>query len=195
MTSKNHFLVLGAITAVILGTTLAFDSASAHGVKSIPVDLGDGTERGITFVMGHTNEPTYAQEKGVHDGKHPMEIFLSDANTGLDLADADLTADKFYFKNLKSFEKAQSPFDADAVVTGVPVAAVHGDPGHFQVRQVLSEPGIYGYHVTGTISYFGVHDIPVDITAFCRDAPSKFNSDNWFGGFGCTTDIKDSNYP
>lgn len=195
MTKKINFLVLGVVAALVLGSGLALDNAFAHGVKNFPVNLGDGIERSITVVMGHTNEPTHSQKSGVHDGKHAMEIFLRDSNTGLDLAGATLVADKFYFKDLKSFEKADSPYDADAVVTGVPVNPVHGDPGHYHINQILSESGIYGYKVTGNIDYFGVADVPVELTAFCREAPGKFNSNFWFGGFGCTTELKDSNFP
>lgn len=194
--NKTSRFLMAFVAAVMLVSTIATEQqAFAHGRTNIPVTLPNGEERAITFVMGHTNEPTYGQEKGIHDGKHSMEIFLRDAATGLDIATANLQADKFFFKSEKSFDKAESIDDADAVERDVQVRGVHGDPGHFHARQVLAEPGIYRYHVTGTINYFGVSDIPVDITAFCRDAPSKFNSQGWLGGFGCTADIDDSNFP
>ena len=57
--------------------------------------------------MGHNSEPTAAQETGKgYDGNHPMELFISDTRTGLNLAEADLTVDKFYYKNDKKYNKA-----------------------------------------------------------------------------------------
>lgn len=76
----------------------------------------------------------------------------------LPLYDASLTADKYYFKDILSFERADSPEDADAIEMGVTVGGVFGEAGHYLARQV-QKPGIYGYRVNGTISYFGVSDV------------------------------------
>ena len=105
-----------------------------------------------------------------------------------------MKVDKYYYKNDKKFNKAAEkgfePRETDVTVSGV-----HGDPGHYFARQILAQPGIYGYHVTGTVSYFGVVDVPIDVKAFCRDAPSNDFTTLWFGGFGCTTDVDDSKFP
>ena len=79
--------------------------------------------------------------------------------------------------------------------TDVPVTAVHGDPGHYFARQILAQPGIYGYQVTGTVSYFGVEDVNINVKAFCRDAPENDFTSLWFGGFGCTADVDDGKFP
>ncbi|NNL59067.1 MAG: hypothetical protein HKP31_06370, partial [Nitrosopumilus sp.] len=127
----------------------------------------------------------------------PMELFISDTRTGLNLEEADLKVDKFYYKNDKQYNKAVEK-GFEPLETDVVVGAVHGDPGHFFARQILAETGIYGYHVTGTVNYFDVMDVPIDVKAICRDAPdggSAFNNPSWFGGFGCTADIDDGKFP
>lgn len=188
-------LLLMLVAVTIVASLAISEEAFAHGRASIPVTLPNGETRTITFVMGHSNEPTYAAEPGIHDGKHPLEVFLRDSATGLDISNADLKADKFFFRDVREFEMADSPDDARFIKRDVSVSHVFGDPGHFVTHQVHSDPGIYGYHVTGTISYFGVTEVPVDITAFCREAPSKFNSEGWQGGFGCTDNINDTKSP
>jgi len=177
-------------------TGVASEQAFAHGGQVIEFELPNGELRWITVIMGHNNEPTAAQESGKHDGNHPMELFISDTRTGLNLDDASLTVDKYYYKNDRDYDKAVQKGFAP-LETDVPVSAVHVDPGHYFARQILAEPGIYGYHVTGTVNYFGVMDVPIDVRAVCRDAPdpAAFNNPTWFGGFGCTADIDDGKFP
>ena len=194
--SKIQLFLVASIASVMLLAGIASEQAFAHGGQVIGFNLPNGEHRLITVIMGHNSEPTAAQESGKHDGKHPMELFISDTRTGLNLPDAKLTVDKYYYKNDKAFNKAAEngfdPREKDVAVSGV-----HGDPGHYFARQILAKPGIYGYHVTGTVDYFGVKDVQIDVKAICRDAPdpSKFNNPSWFGGFGCTADIDDSKFP
>ena len=171
MNSKIQFFLVASIASVMMLSGVVSEQAFTHGGKIISHFDGESGLFGlITVVIGHNDEPTRAQESGKWTGEHPMELFISDTATGLNLADADLVVDKYYYKNDKKFNKALEkgfvPLETD-----VPVTAVHGDPGHFFARQILADPGIYGYHVTGTVSCFGVFDVPVDVKAFCRDSP------------------------
>lgn len=202
MTSKRNALFAASAIA-ILGLaiaavpTLLHQQAFAHAHTELAVKSEHIAGKDVTMVVGHTGEPTYGAQPGIHDGKHNLEVLLSDAATKLPLTGASLKADKYYFKNIQSFNNATSVEDADQVVKNVTIAAVFGDPGHYMARQVM-KPGIYGYHIYGNISYFGVADLPVDTTVFCKadnGNTTKFNSEGWSGGFGCTADIKDSIYP
>ena len=190
--NKTQLFLIASIASVMVLSGVASEQASAHGGQVFGFNLPNGEHRLITVIMGHNSEPTAAQDPGKHDGKHPMELFISDTRTGLNLADADLTVDKYYYKNDKAFDKAAKN-GFEPIETDVPITVVHGDPGHYFARQILAEPGIYGYHVTGTVNYFGVIDVPIDVKTICRDAtdPSAFNNPSWFGGFGCTSDIDD----
>ena len=195
MLSKNvSMFMVASVATVMLLAAVGPEQAFAHGGKLFGFPVDDAGFRMITIVIGHNDEPTRAQEEGKWTGEHPMELFISDTFTGLNLPDADLLVDKYYYKNDKKFNKAMEK-GFEPIETGVSVTAVHGDPGHFFARQILAEPGIYGYHVYGTVSYFGVLDVPVDVKAFCRDAPANDFTDLNFGGFGCTTDIDDGKFP
>ena len=148
-------------------------------------------------MLGHTNEPTFGVLPGVHDGKHGVEVFLEDAATVLPLTGANLKVDKYYFKSINRFSKATSLEQADTIQKNVVLGGVFGDPGHYLSRQI-QQPGIYGYRLYGTIDYFGEGTIPVDLTVFCSSPTgdtTKFNSENWFGGYGCTDNIKDIYFP
>ncbi|ABX13175.1 hypothetical protein [Nitrosopumilus maritimus] len=198
MFSKNtSMFMIASVATVMLFSVASSEEAFAHGGQVVSFTLPNGDQRFITIIMGHSNEPTRAQEAGKWSGEHNMELFISDTRTKLNLAEADLKVDKFYYKNdrqyNKAVEKGFKPLVKDADVGGV-----HGDPGHYYARQILAQPGIYGYHVTGTVDYFGVMDVPIDVKAICRDAPdggSAFNNPSWFGGFGCTADIDDGKFP
>ena len=196
-TSKTQLFLVASIASVMVLAGAASEQAFAHGGQVFGFNLPNGEHRLITVIMGHNSEPTAAQESGKHDGNHPMELFISDTRTGLNLAEADLKVDKFYYKNDKKYNKAvEKGFEPQ--VEDAEVGAVHGDPGHYFARQILAQPGIYGYHVTGTVNYFGVMDVPIDVKAICRDAPdggAAFNNPSWFGGFGCTADIDDGKFP
>jgi hypothetical protein len=199
MISKNiSILMIASVATVMLFSLASSEEAFAHGRQTIPVPhaFDDGIERSITVVVGHHNEPTTAQDSGKASGNHPMEVFIRDSRTGLNLADAVLEVDKYYYKNAKAFNKAVEK-GFEPLETDVRVGGVHGDPGHYFARQILAEPGIYGYHITGHVSYFGVVNVPIDVMAVCRDAPdpSAFNSPDFVGGFGCTTDVDDGKFP
>jgi hypothetical protein len=151
----------------------------------------------VTVVLGHSNEPTFGVLPGVHDGKHGVEVFLEDQATVMPLAGAELTVDKYYFKNFNNFAKATSLAQADSIQKNVALGGVFGDPGHYISRQV-QQPGIYGYRLFGTINYFDEGTIPVDLTVFCSNPAgdtSKFNIGEWFGGYGCTDNIKNIYFP
>ena len=189
--------LIASVAAIMLLSVVSPNQVFAHGGQVIEFDLPDNLgKRWITIIMGHNNEPTTAHEWGKASGNHPMELFITDTRTGLNLGTASLTVDKYFYKSDKAFEKATKD-GFEPLETDVSVSAVHGDPGHYFARQILSEPGIYGYHVTGTVNYFGVMDVPIDVKAVCRDAPdtSAFNNPTWFGGFGCPTDIDDGKFP
>ena len=193
-TNKTQLFLVASIASAMMLAGVASEQVFAHGGQGFFVTLPNGEQRQITVVIGHNDEPTRAQEKGKWAGEHPMELFIRDSATGLDLADAELVVDKYYYKDDIAFNKAMKkgfvPLETD-----VPISAVHGDPGHYFARQILAQPGIYGYHVTGTVSYFGVDDVEIDLKAFCRDAPENDFTSLWFGGFGCTTDIDDGKFP
>jgi hypothetical protein len=193
---KLTLSILGAVTAIALISVIAFDDAYAHGRKDFDVTMVNGEHRSFQIVIGHTNEPTFGNEPGTWDGIHGLDLTIRDTETKLPISGADLTADKFYFKDLKKFEKANSPSDADNVELDIPVSSIFGQPGKYIVRQVLTE-GIYGYHVYGTVTYFDGTDVNVDLTAFCNldGETSKFNSDGYVGQFGCVGDIKDLKFP
>lgn len=137
------------------------------------------------------------QSPEFHDGKHGVEVFLEDTATALPITIASLKVDKYYFSDLRAFDKADSVDDATEIKKGVELDGVFGDPGHYLARQVQKD-GIYGYRLYGTIDYFGVETIKVDTTVFCESDEgdtSKFNSDGWIGGYGCTERIEDTLFP
>ncbi|MEW5841384.1 hypothetical protein [Nitrososphaera sp.] len=196
--TKALIAALVAVSLASAAATVAMQPAFAHAHTSLVLTDERVAGKRIEVVLGHTNEPAYGARPGIHDGKHGMEVLLSDGATKLPLAGASLKADKYYFKDIKSFARAKSVNDADAIVKGVNVGAVFGETGHYVTRQVQKE-GIYGYRLYGNISYFGVAQVPVDSTVFCRssqgDTSSRFNSPGWAGGFGCTENISGQAFP
>jgi hypothetical protein len=148
--------------------------------------------------LGHTNEPAYGKLPGIHDGKHNLEVELLDAATLLPIPNATLFADKYYFKNIESFKRAESLEDADAIELNVPISAVFGQPGTFYNRQVI-DPGIYGYTIRGTINYYDVAQVSLEnTTKFCSipgEDLTKFDSPGWNGSFGCPQNIKSIFFP
>lgn len=192
-----------AIVAVVLALSLVTGSAAilqpafAHTHATLTLEDKPVAGKQISVVLGHENEPTYGAKAGIHDGKHGLEIMITDEATSLPLTGASLKTDKYYFKDIKSFERADSPEDADAIVKGADVRGVFGEAGHYLARQV-QKPGIYGYKVYGTVDYFGVSSISIDTTVFCSSPEgdtTKFNSPEWSGSFGCASDINDSIFP
>ena len=159
------------------------------------------------MVLGHSNEPTYGKLPGIHDGKHNVEFILSDGLTRAPLTGADLTVDKYYFKNIESFNAASSLEEADYIEKDVTLGGVFGEAGLYWARQVV-DPGIYVYTVKGTIDFYqvGTYELPEEgITKACRvlvdgqDATTKFDSSpegtSWVGGYGCPIPIKDIYFP
>ena len=197
---QTNYVILGIVAGIALISTVGMQDASAH---QLAVLFGDEDTNNIFFVLGHTNEPAFGADPGIHDGKHNMEIRLSDDATDLDLPQGETTLlfDKYYFKNVKKYNKANSLDDATQVQTGIPINQAFADPGHYIHRQVIKD-GIYGYHVYGEIDYFGAGKLPVDITFFCAadgmNDPTKFENvvgGITFGEFGCPEKIKDIQFP
>ena len=189
-------MIASVATVMLLSVGLS-EQAFAHGGQVFSFVLPNGEHCLITVIMGHSNEPTRAQEAGKWDGEHNMELFISDTRTGLNLSEANLKVDKYFYKNDKKYNKAVDK-GFEPLVKNADVRGVHGDPGHYYARQILAQPGFYGYHVTGYVDYFGVMNVPIDVKAMCRDAPNggaAFNNPSWFGGFGCTADIDDVKFP
>ncbi|MCI0560673.1 MAG: hypothetical protein MN733_19485 [Nitrososphaera sp.] len=192
-------LVAAIAVLAMLSASLA-GNAFGHALTVVDSDLEHANP--IFVVIGHTNEPTFGAAPGIHDGKHNVEVFLEDEATALPLTGANLTVDKYYFKDIRAFTKASSPNDATEVERGVVLAPVFGDAGHYMARQVQKD-GIYGYRLYGIIDYFGVAQVPIDTTVFCSigsegettSDTSKFNSEGWFGGFGCTDKIGNILFP
>ena len=160
-------------------------------------DHGQMNANPIILTLGHSNEPAFGAKPGVHDGKHNFELSIEDAATTLPLSGANLTLDRYYFRDFRAFERAPSVEAATEVERGISLRGVFGEPGTHSVGQVVTE-GIYGYRVYGTIDYFGVAQIPVDSTMFCSTPEgntSKFNSPGWDGSYGCINDIDGSLFP
>jgi hypothetical protein len=178
-------------------TNILLRPAYAHALNIKDIEVEGAGNRGVTIVLGHANEPTYGAKPGIHDGKHGVEVFLEDRDTALPITGAQLKVDKYYFKDFAAFKKAKTLQDATETEKNITVGSLFGDPGHYLARQVQKN-GIYGYRLYGTIHYFGVAELHVDTTVFCRSpegSTAKFNSPGWFGGFGCTEDIDDTLFP
>lgn len=201
--SSGTMLVLLAGIAIISASSLSVNEAFAKPHASLllepdPNDPNQEHVNTIRVVLGHTNEPSFGKLPGLHDGKHFLEVELSDDATTLPIGTASLFADKYYFKDATSFENAQSLQDADQKELNVPISAVFGSPGLFYNRQV-QDPGIYGYTLRGSINYFDVGTVPIkDTTIFCSISGqelSKFNSEGWSGSYGCTQNLKSIFFP
>ena len=204
--SKNtNYVIMMAVAVGTIGLLLASSSFVTNAFAHARLTLTLATENvnPISVVIGHTNEPTFGVERGIHDGRHNVEVFLEDAETTLPLTGAQLVIDKYYFRDIASFNNATSINDADAIEKNVTLGGVFDDPGHYMASQVM-EPGIYGYNINGTINYFDIAAVPINATIFCTMASegegttentSKFNSEGWDGEYGCTSDINDLYFP
>jgi hypothetical protein len=196
---KSKAIVAGSIFAA-LGLMLAgvgVQQAFAHASTSLTVEDGPAEGSVIRVVVGHSSEPSYGALPGIHDGKHNLEILLTDDATRMPLSGASLKADKFYFESLSKFKAAKGPNSADEVETGIVVGSVFGDPGHYVHRQVQKD-GIYGYRIYGTVDFFGEGSADIDKTVFCTTeagGTTKFNKGGWSGAFGCTEEIEDILFP
>lgn len=199
MTAKKTYIMALAAVLATMGMLVLpsfTGNAFAHAHMTLTPDIENVNP--IVVTIGHTNEPTFGVKPGVHDGMHGLEVFLEDERTALPLTGAQLAVDKYYFTDIRSFDRASSLDRADQIERNITVEAVFGDPGHYLARQIM-QPGIYGYHLYGTIDYFGVAKVPIETTIFCRAEgggnTSKFNSEGWGGGFGCTDDINNLYFP
>lgn len=143
--------------------------AFAHPHFVVTPDESDNEQMNanpVVLTLGHSNEPSYGAKPGIHDGKHDVELRIEDEATSLPLSGANLTVDRYYFSDIRAFNRASSPDDATEIETGMALREVFDDPGTYMLRQVARD-GIYGYRVYGTIDYFEIGQIPIDSTVFC----------------------------
>lgn len=211
---KNYsFSLLVILASISLISFVGLQDAAAHQLFLLFGNPDHGVVNDVFMVIGHTNEPAYGNSNGAHDGKHNVEISLSDDATSLPLSNAVLMIDKYYFKDIEAYKQADDITDATQTITNVPIGEAFGNPGHYVHRQVI-ESGIYGYRVHGTIDYFGVGHMSVDVTAFCNAAgmtdlvakptadptldKRKFETTTGgisFGEYGCPEPIDDISFP
>lgn len=197
-------MVIVTTLAIALSSPTTIQPAFAHAETILPIPIEDDEEqqsRGIVVVIGHSNEPAFGAKPGIHDDLHGLEVTISDNATGLPIGDAQLTADKYYFTDLESFNRATSVEDADQIQEGVDVNEVFGETGRYLARQLIAD-GIYGYRLYGNVSYFGAGNVTIDSTIFCSVSneeeggnTAKFNSPGWSGSFGCPQDIDTIAFP
>jgi hypothetical protein len=196
--------VIAAAINIILPSSVSTILQPAFGHAETTLSMNDGEHqqgKSISIVLGHSNEPAYGAKAGIHDGEHGLEVTLSDNATLLPIGDAQLKADKYYFANSQSFDRARSVNEADDIQKAIDVRAVFGEPGHYLARQIVKD-GIYGYRLYGNISYFGIGNVTIDSTVFCTpsdgeegNTTTKFNSPGWSGSFGCPPDIAKTAFP
>src|SRR5688500_16829399 len=124
-------IILLAGIAIVSASSYSINDVMAFPHASLIIDSEDEHANDIRVVLGHTNEPAYGKLPGIHDGKHFLEVDLSDDATTLPIPNATLFADKYYFKNIESFKRAENLEDADVIELNVPVTAVFGQPGTF----------------------------------------------------------------
>ena len=196
--SQATLMMILAGIAIVSASSYSIDEAMAFPHASLVIDPEEEHANDIRIVLGHTNEPAYGKLPGIHDGKHNLEVDLSDDATTLPISNATLFADKYYFENIESFKSAKGLEDADAIELDVPVTAVFGQPGTFYNRQVI-DPGIYGYTIRGTINYYDVALVPFEVTKFCsipgKDLTKFDTPDSWTGSYGCTQNIESIYFP
>ena len=190
-------ILLAGIT-IVSASSYSMNEAMAFPHASLIIDPEEEHTNDIRIVLGHTDEPAYGKLPGIHDGKHNLEVDLSDDATTLPIPNATLFADKYYFENIESFQRAESLEDADAIQLNVPISPVFGQSGTFYARQVI-DPGIYGYTIRGTINYYDVALVPFEATKFCSipgEDLTKFDTpDGWTGSYGCPQNIKSIFFP
>jgi hypothetical protein len=193
--------IIASLTIVMTSPT-TIQSVFAHAETILTISIDDQEARAIVLVVGHSNEPAYGAKSGIHDGLHGLEVSLSDNATGLPIGDAQLKADKYYFRDLQSFNSATTVEYADQIQQGSDVRAVFGESGRYESRQLIAD-GIYGYRIYGNVSYFGAGNVTIDSTVFCTASDAngdqadttKFNSEGWSGSFGCPQDIDTIAFP
>jgi hypothetical protein len=200
-TATAAMSIASALAAIGLLLASSFTvTVYAHGHLILTPDIENVNP--ISVTLGHSNEPAFGVQPGVHNGMHSVEVSLEDSNTTLPLVGADLRIDKYYFRDFESFQNATSIEQADQVEQNITVGEVFGEPGQYRALQIV-QPGIYGYRLYGTINYFEVAEVPIDTVFFCTlnsddgasENTSKFNSEGWEGEYGCVSDINDIYFP
>ena len=200
--NKKRLYIPAIIAAIVIGTLGYVGSQEAEAHQRI-TGLSFGT-----IIIGHDNEPSFGHEKGIWLGQHATEVFLRDVNDDPIVDVEGLKVDKYYFKNVKKYNKANSLDDATATSLGNDLRQVFGESGTYHSDQIVAS-GIYGYRVYGNIG--GNADVAgspsgnsqsVDVTLFCAvdgmDDPEKFEDTD--GGtplreFTCPRDINDLKFP
>ena len=188
--NKKRLLIPAVIVAVAIGTLGYVGSQEAEAHQRI-TGLSFGT-----IIIGHDDEPAFGHKKGVWLGQHNTEVFLRDADNNPITGIEGLKVDKYYFKNVKKYNKADDLSDATAISLGNDLSQVFSEPGTYHSEQII-KPGIYGYRVYGD-----VNDHALDVTLFCAaegmDDPTKFEETGDgepARGFGCPRDIDDIKFP
>ncbi len=156
-TAMSLTSVLAAIGLLMASSFAGYVYAQGHLILAPDIE----NVHPISVVLGHSNEPAFGVEPGVHDGMHSVEVSLEDASTALPLVGAELRLDKYYFRDFESFQNATFPQQADQVEQNITVGQVFGEPGQYRAPQIV-QAGIYGYRLCGTINYFNVAEVPID---------------------------------
>ena len=188
--NKKQTVIPAIIAGILIGSLgyMGVQEASAHQRIT---DLPFGT-----IIIGHDEEPSFGHKPGVWLGKHNTEVFLRD-NADNPIIDIEgLLVDKYYFKDVKKYNKAKSLEKADAISLNNPLNQVFGESGTYHSEQIV-KAGIYGYRVHGD-----VNDFLVDVTLFCAtegmDDKEKFeNADEGtkLHEFTCQRNIDDIKFP
>ena len=165
--NKKRLFIPAVIAAIAIGTLGYVGSQEAEAHQRI-TGLSFGT-----IIIGHDNEPSFGHEKGVWLGKHNTEVFLRDADSNPITDIEGLMVDKYYFKNVKKYNKADDLSDATAISLGNDLNQVFGESGTYHSEQVI-QSGIYGYRVYGDVNGHAL-----DVIIFCAadgmDDPTKFS--------------------
>ncbi|NDB89049.1 MAG: hypothetical protein EB164_09120 [Thaumarchaeota archaeon] len=156
---RKTIFLLAIISASVVSLS-GVDQAFAHQRVDIPTTH---QSTNIRLTVGHSNEPAYGASR-THDGLHGFEMSIVDKDTKLPVSGTgtSLKLDKYYFKNVEKYNKATSSNQADKIDKNIQFGSVFGSPGTYLHRQIV-DTGVYGYRIYGTVSYYGVKTIPVDV--------------------------------
>jgi len=188
--NKKQTVIPAIIAGILIGSLgyMGVQEASAHQRIT---DLSFGT-----IIIGHDEEPSFGHKPGVWLGKHNVEVFLRDDGNEPITDIEGLLVDKYYFKDVKKYNKAKSVDKADAISLNNPLNQVFGESGTYHSEQII-KAGIYGYRVYGN-----VNGDEVDVTLFCAtknmDDPTKFENlgdGNPAHEFTCPRNIDDIKFP
>jgi hypothetical protein len=196
MNKMKKTSILATIVALTMFSAFGLHEAFAH--QRVDIESGHDDNK-IRVTVGHTNEPAYGASSA-HDGRHGFEMSIVDLDTRLPVptTGSSLKLDKYYFKDIAKYNKATSVDKADQIQKNIALGSLFGTPGVYLHRQIV-DTGVYGYRIYGTVNYYGVETIPIDITAFCDSAEmtsaTKFESGSWAGSFGCPISIDNTAFP